>query len=74
MESQVLGYAIDFDLINQHDCVWEELIISTRTNYLLGDYNNEWHFFYMQMIEDRLFDISRGFSPEEWPEQHQNQD
>ena len=34
MESQVLRYAIDFDLINQHDRVWEELIISTRTNYL----------------------------------------
>ena len=62
MESQALGYAIDYDLINQQDRVWEEFIISTRTNYLLGDYTNEWHFFYLQMIEDHLFDISQGFS------------
>ena len=72
MESAALGYAIDYNVINHQDHIWEEFIISTRSNYLLGNYNNEWHFFYMQMIEDRLFDISRGFSPEEWPEQHQD--
>ena len=71
MEAAVLGYAIDFDGINRHDTIWEEFIISARTNYLLGNYTNEWYFFYLQQINNRLFDISRGFTPEDIPEHHQ---
>ena len=74
MESAALGYAIHYDLINQRDDIWEEFILSTRSNLLLGNYNNEWYWFYRQQIEDRLFDIRRGFSIEEWPEQHQHYD
>ena len=72
MEAAV-GYAIDYDLINQQDDVWEAFILATRSN-LLGDYDSEWYWFYRQQIEDHLWDIRRGYSIEECPDQHQRYD
>ena len=69
MEEAVLGYQIDFNGINHNDTIWEDFIITSRANYLLGNYTNEWYFFYLQQLNHRLFDIRRGFTPEDTPQQ-----
>ena len=69
MEEAVLGYQIDFDGINHNDTIWEDFIITARANYLLGNYTNEWYFFYLQQLNNCLFDIRRGFTPEDTPQQ-----
>ena len=74
MEDAAFGYTIHYDLINQRDDIWESFILATRSNLLLGDYDSEWYWFYRQQIEDRLWDIRRGYSIEECPDQHQRYD
>ena len=69
MEEAVLGYQIDFDGINHNDTIWRDFIITARANYLLGNYSNELYFFYLQQLNKGLFDIRRGFTPEDTPEQ-----
>ena len=65
------GYLIDYNLINQIDDVWESFILATRSSYLLGNHTREWHWFWRrqieQQIEERSWDITRGYSEEERP-------
>ena len=69
IEQLVLGYQIDFNGINHDDTIWRNFITTARANYLLGNYSNELYFFYLQQLNKGLFDIRRGFTPEDTPEQ-----
>ena len=69
IEQLVLGYQIDFNGINHDDTIWRNFITTARANYLLGNYSNEFYFFYLQQLNKGLFDIRRGFTPEDTPEQ-----
>ena len=64
------GYIVDFDAINQDNLAWEEWVIATRTSQLMHEALMEWHWFYSHWLDDRLWQISHGYSTKgrhNWP-------